>query len=222
MLYNNDYQPKFFFSEYCPQCKAVSRFEKYALNVHFSEQYKIIHSKDKAWCKIIANKCVCCDYLTFDHEKNEKESYSITTTRVYPQEFPADIPQPNMDMPDAVRDLYNEAALIFNSSPRSAAILLRLCLQYLLRSCGFKGTIYKMLEQAKKEKNIDIDIQTIMDACRKLGNKSAHEANQLTDDIKNMKLMFKALNIISSAILTYKREKGELASKLSEAANLPE
>lgn len=207
------------YAEYCPQCNAVSMFKRHYLQPPPRIGHRFQNSSDCLTCAIFANICLCCGYLTFDYVKQGTSVYYQTRTRIYPTAWPHDIPMPNPDMPESIKNIYTEAAQIFEHSPRAAAILLRLCLQELLKSCGFKGSVHKMIEQAKIN-NIDLDIRTMMDACRTLGNKSAHEAQQLVDKIEDMRLIFKALNIITTATHTYQREKSELTTALSKHSEI--
>lgn len=47
----------------------------------------------------------------------------------------------NADMPEAVKALYNEAAIIYNKSPRAACALLRLAVERLCNELGETGSI---------------------------------------------------------------------------------
>lgn len=167
--------------------------------------------------------CSNCGYKSYDLYEpiTDKETHSTKYNfyRLYPVAIPADIPQPNNDMPEGIKNLYNEAALIFDLSPRSAAVLLRLCVQHLLQACGYKGSIHKMLKDAK-EIGTDMDLITMMDACREIGNYSAHEEPELSQEkIKNTRLLFKALNIIVRHYQTWEKEKKEVASQLAPTSS---
>lgn len=173
--------------------------------------------------KLISARCLKCKNVFIDRliEIENASSGTYDLQRIYPPNAPTDIPQPNDDMPEDIKQLYNEAASIFNLSPRSSSILLRLCVQRLLKICGYKGkTINGMLEDAKKA-GVDIDLLTMMNACREIGNFSAHEATNLPQDkLEKTKILFRALNIIVSHHQTWEKNKKE-TSKLLASVQSP-
>lgn len=174
--------------------------------------------------RIILAECAMCHALSYDLYRNEQSILQDGNTyalyKIYPPIANPNIPQPNNDMPEGIKNLYNEAALIFDLSPRSAAVLLRLCVQRLLQACGYKGSIHKMLKDAK-EIGTDMDLITMMDACREIGNYSAHEEPELSQEkIKNTRLLFKALNIIVRHYQTWEKDKKEVASQLAPTSSL--
>ena len=74
-----------------------------------------------------ASKCAHCN----------KWSIWIEDSLVYPVQIIVE--DPNDDMPDEVKELYIESAQVLPTSPRAAAVLLRLGLQILLGAVGGGG-----------------------------------------------------------------------------------
>lgn len=83
------------------------------------------------------------------------------------QEFPDYIPK-------AIRDDYNEAYLIVNSSPKASATLARRCLQGMLRDFWAvkPGRLFDEINQIKEK--VNPQIWDAIEAVRKVGNIGAH------------------------------------------------
>jgi hypothetical protein len=121
------------------------------------------------------------------------------------------VEQPNPDLSDDIKELYNESATILQDSPRAAAALLRLALQLLLKELGGKG------------KNIDDDIATIvsngadtqvqkaMDILRVFGNNSVHPGEiNLNEKSELVVKMFQLVNFVADKKITQKKELDKL------------
>lgn len=77
---------------------------------------------------------------------------------VYPSTGSA--PIPNSDMPDDIKNDYDEARDICLRSPRSACVLLRLCVEKICTRIGAKGSdLNAMIGDLVKEKNLDDEIR---------------------------------------------------------------
>ena len=123
---------------------------------------------------------------------------------VYPQNGSA--PLPNPDMPELIMNDYNEARCVMDRSPRSACVLLRLCVE---KICNEKvdGTgdlnekIGKLVAQG-----LDKRIQDAMDSVRIIGGQAVHSLEMnLRDDVDTATKLFKIVNYISE--WAYSREK---------------
>jgi hypothetical protein len=94
--------------------------------------------------------------------------------------------KPNFDLPDHIKKLFDEARTIVDLSPKGAAAILRLCVQYLCKELGESG------------KNIDQDIATLvskglnplvqksLDVVRVIGNEAVHPGEINLDDNKDI------------------------------------
>ncbi|MFQ7447537.1 DUF4145 domain-containing protein, partial [Intestinibacter bartlettii] len=81
-----------------------------------------------------------------------------------------DTPEPHQNMPDTVKEIYNESREIFSKSPRAAAALLRLGLQILCKELGEKGKDINNDIHKLHEKGLDQRIINSLDIVRVIGN----------------------------------------------------
>jgi len=114
---------------------------------------------------------------------------------------------PNEDMPDSVRTLYNEAASIYNKSPRAACALLRLAVERLCNELGETGKIDTMIGNLVKN-GLPTTVQKALDAVRVIGNKAVHPGQIAfdVDDKSTAETLMKLLNIISERLITEPKE----------------
>ncbi len=126
-------------------------------------------------------------------------------------------PLPNEDMPDEIKEDFNEARQVFPISPRSSAALLRLAIQKLCKHLGYPG----------KDINDDIGkmvanglsplIQQALDAVRVIGNESVHPGKiDLRDDPDTALQLFNLVNFIVQETITKPRQVQEIYSKLPQ------
>ncbi len=135
---------------------------------------------------------------------------------VYPNRGNA--PMPNPDMPEDVKNDYEEAASIYTQSPRGATALLRLAIQKLCVELGGKG------------KNINNDIQTLvanglpdkvqksLDVVRVIGNNAVHPGQIDTDDPEVAGKLFILLNIITDYMVSMPNRIDSMYAELPEGA----
>lgn len=110
-------------------------------------------------------------------------------------------------MPDSVRTLYNEAALIYIKSPRAACALLRLAVERLCNELGETGNIDTMIGNLVK-KGLPTIVQKALDAVRVIGNKAVHpgQISFDVDDKSTAETLMKLLNIITERLITEPKE----------------
>lgn len=113
-------------------------------------------------------------------------------------------PQPNPDLPENIRRDYEEAADIAARSPRSAAALLRLCVQKLCVHFGQPGrNINDDIRALVKSGKIRPMLQQAMDTVRISGNESVHPGElDLTDDSDLVSALFEFVNLIADEAIT--------------------
>lgn len=195
---------------YCPQCQSN--------NQHTTEVLRIPREGYHHASPILKHTCVVCGMETYDYYNKPSSGEKFNLYRLLPQEVPASLPAPNDDLPEPVRDIYLEAAHIFEQSPRAAAVLLRLCIQQLLQHLGFQGTINEMIKQAV-QKGVPEHIQQFMDYVRHQGNAAAHSCDLSLDPEEhrdNAACLFEVINTVATHLITHPRQAQEAYNKLPE------
>lgn len=149
--------------------------------------------------------CSHCDQLTF--WVSNKIAYP--TTRMFSP--------PNSDLPDEVREVYEEAANIANQSPRSACALLRLAIEMLLKDLGETGSINDSIGNLVK-KGLDVRIQKALDIVRVTGNEAVHPGEIDFSDETDVGMLFELINVIAESLISQPKRIQDLYNKLPEKA----
>ncbi|MGE4494936.1 MAG: DUF4145 domain-containing protein [Methanosarcina sp.] len=132
---------------------------------------------------------------------------------IYP--FLSVAPFPYDDMPSDVKEDFLEARNVVEISPRSAASLLRLALQKLMKHLGQEGKdINKDIGELVK-KGLSVKIQEALDSLRVYGNEAVHPGEiDLKDDRETALKLFNLLNIIVHDMIIQPKEIEELFNRL--------
>ena len=147
--------------------------------VHLNEIYSKFY--------IYNSDFIFCDYC-------KKFSIWIDKKMVYPQISLA--PLPAEDMPDSVKNLYNEARAICNQSPRGACSLLRLAIQILIKEIGENEKNLNKAIGNLVTKGLPKKIQKAFDTVRIIGNNAVHPGTiDLKDNLKIVHRLFKLVNL---------------------------
>ena len=134
---------------------------------------------------------------------------------VYPNEK-IDI-QPNQDMPENVKVLFDEAREIVSGSPRGAAALLRLSIQYLCIELGKKGNNLDADIASLVTKGLNPVVQKSLDVLRVIGNNSVHPGKIYLEDQKATAIeLFSLVNIICEQMISQPKKVEELFDRLPE------
>lgn len=121
---------------------------------------------------------------------------------IYP--FIGAFPPVNEDLPNNVKEIYNEATCIANQSSRAACALLRLAVEMLLKHLGEireNDSISKGIENLVK-KGLDSQIQQALDIVRVTGNHAVHPGGIVFDDTTDVQALFDLVNIIAEEFIT--------------------
>lgn len=113
---------------------------------------------------------------------------------VYPDRSNA--PRPNPDMPVEVQADYQEAASIYNKSPRGAAALLRLAIQKLMVHLGQPGKNINEDIASLVASGLPIQIQQALDVVRVTGNNAVHPGKLDANDSHIAEQLFPLVNVI--------------------------
>lgn len=123
------------------------------------------------------------------------------------------------DMPAAIVDDFNEAALIVEKSPRGAAALLRLCIQKLLPELGVQNDNLNAAIGDLVRKGLDTKIQKALDVVRVIGNNAVHPGQIDMKDNKATALhLFALVNVIVAAMISTKKQIDQLYEGLPAGA----
>ena len=113
--------------------------------------------------------------------------------------------EPNPDMPEEVKQLYNEAGLIYNKSPRAACALLRLAIDRLCNELGENDRdINKNIGELVK-KGLPVSVQQALDV-----GQIAFDV----DEIGTATMLMHLLNIIVSRMISEPKEISGLYDQL--------
>ena len=126
-------------------------------------------------------------------------------------------PPANSDLPDSVKEIYEEAASIANQSPRAACALLRLAIEMLLKDLGEAGTINDGIKNLVK-KGLDERIQQALDIVRVTGNNAVHPGEIDFNDSTDVQMLFGLINLIADALITQPKQVAEMYNRLPETA----
>ena|GEM_PF-1438795 len=127
--------------------------------------------------------------------------------------FPKNINKPHQDMPQEIRDIYTEAAEVSHRSPRSAAALLRLCLEKLLEFLKING---RDLNEKIGNSNFPAKILKACDAVRVRGNDAVHPREiQFNDREETVSTLFYLINYIVEMQITLPNKAEEVFNTLT-------
>lgn len=193
----------------CPHCNTLSQMD---IGKHhfkndeastFRNGYASIYFKNE----VIIHRCQCCG----------KKVLWIDNTYIYPDIIAEEA---NPDMPEPVKQLYNEAALIYNKSPRAACALLRLAID---RLCNELGEIDRDINNnigALVKKRLSPEVQQALDIVRVVGNKAVHPG-QIAFDVDNTEtaiMLMQLLNIITERMIAEPKKISSLFQNLPQSA----
>jgi hypothetical protein len=186
----------------CPHCSAIAHqswIEVYVYN-EYSNNFGTIEC---IWISECGNPN--CD----------KRCIWVNEKLVYPGLSTA--PFPGEDMPLDVKEDFLEAREVIEISPRSAAALLRLALQKLMKHLGQEGKdINKEIGELVKN-GLPVKIKLALDSLRVYGNEAVHPGEiDLKDDRETALKLFKLLNIIVHDMITQPKEIEELFNRLPQ------
>ena len=125
----------------------------------------------------------------------------------------------NPDMPKSVKQLYDEAGLIYNKSPRAACALLRLAVDRLCNELGETDRDINKNIGALVEKGLPKSIQQALDVVRVVGNKAVHpgQIEFDVDDKGTATMLMHLLNIIVQRMISEPKEINTLYQGLPES-----
>ena len=187
----------------CPHCNTISQMEHD--QHHFqSDICRTSHGVDII-NRLMIHRCQCCG----------RKIIWIDEKYIYPDIIAE---KANDDMPVSVKQLYNEAAWIYNKSPRAACALLRLAIDRLCNELGETDRDINKNIGALVQKGLPQIVQQALDVERVIGIKAVHPG-QIEFDVDNKDtaiMLMHLLNVITSRMITEPNKIDDLFQKLPE------
>ncbi len=135
------------------------------------------------------------------------QKFSIWIDREMIYSLSSTAPLPIEEMPQSVKELYNEARDIFNKSPRGACALLRLAVETLIKELGEDTENLNKAIGNLVKKGLPEDIQKALDIIRVTGNKAVHPGKiSKEDDSQTVESLFILVNLICEKMITDKNK----------------
>lgn len=196
-------------SFHCPHCGVLSQ-QTWSNNIHciytrvlpngstLNADYVLEYTQTA--------KCGHCDDISF----------WVKQKMVYP--LTGNVEMANQDLPEDIKNDYNEAKNIVNISPRGASALLRLAVQKLCIHLGEKGTNINDDIKSLVKKGLPQAMQQALDSVRVIGNNAVHPGTiDLNDKIEIAYALFGFVNIICEVLISQPKKIQEFYEK-----NIPE
>ena len=182
----------------CPHCQTLSLMR---FLLHSFEEDNFFHNM------LTIARCYSCG----------KKIIWIDNEYIYPNIVAEEV---NPDLPTSVKQLYNEAGLIYNQSPRAACALLRLAIDRLCNELGETDRDINKNIGALVEKGLPKKIQQALDIVRVVGNKAVHPGTIAfdVDDIDTAKSLMRLINMIGQSMITDPNEIDKMYNQLPESA----
>lgn len=189
----------------CPHCNTLSqmRCDKH----HFdSDKYRTRMNELLISNELTIHRCQCCG----------RKILWIDDTYIYPDIVSEEA---NPDMPNSVKQLYNEAALISNKSPRAACALLRLAVDKLCLELGETDRDINKNIGALVKRGLSQYVQQALDIVRVVGNKAVHPGQIAfdVDDYATATMLMHLLNMIVTRMISEPNEINCLYQGLPES-----
>ena len=146
----------------------------------------------------------------------KKKTIWIDNIYAYPDEVAEEA---NSDMPETVRQLYNEAGLIYNKSPRAACALLRLAIDKLCNELGESDRDINKNIGALVKKGLPQSVQQALDIVRVVGNKAVHPGQIAfdVDDKGTAIALMKLVNMITERMISEPKEINSMFEQLPDS-----
>jgi len=187
----------------CAHCHVYSHQEWYFLRASESQDGYGQQLERKSF-KV--SYCARCQGTTIWYKENI----------IFPQN--SIIEPANPDLPVDIIDDYNEAANVLNLSPRSAAALLRLCIQKLCKHLGEPGNNINNDIKNLVAKGLPPKVQEALDSVRVIGNESVHPGElNLNDNREVANMLFKLVNFIATKLISEPKEIDEIYGSLPQS-----
>jgi Domain of unknown function (DUF4145) len=165
----------------CPYCRAFASQMWLLLQNKFAGNDPFHNSVGSYWL----SRCNRCNKIAVWHDG----------VMLIPNIVTAEPPHP--EMPEGIKADFEEARAVLQKSPRSAAALLRLCVQKLCVELGEPGQNINDDIASLVKKGLPVEVQQSLDIVRVVGNEQVHPGQlDLRDDPALASELFALVNFI--------------------------
>ena len=193
----------------CPHCKITSQQKWAHIQIEteeFENNFAITPYVEEAE---IGEPAIYTSWCLHCREASLWESEKI----VYP---PTGIfPPPHEDLPEDIKEIYNEAGSIANISPRAACALFRVAIEMLLNHIGKEGNINNNIKKLVQE-GLHPKFQKILDILRVTGNNAVHPGTINFDDTTSIVSFYEWINMVTDILITQPAEIERIYDNLPE------
>ena len=168
----------------CPHCGVLARHYKWGFNLDMPNNQALYQEPNILAAPLKISVCENCG----------ANCLWVGEQYVHPDRGNA--PRQNPDMPSEVQADYEEAARIYNKSPRGAAALLRLAIQKLMVHLGQPGKNINDDIAALVASGLPSQIQQALDVVRVTGNNAVHPGLLDANDSHIAEQLFPLVNVI--------------------------
>ena len=182
----------------CPFCNAFA-------DQHWSPLTYLNENSAYGGTDYVTSKCISCRRLAIWYNKQ----------MIYPDMIIA--PLPNPDMPDDIKNDFEEARTISTKSSRGSSALLRLCVEKLCIHLGEQSGDLNTKIGNLVSRGLRPEIQQSLDAVRVIGNETVHPATlDIRDDPEIANTLFALVNLIVQTMITDPRKAQEIFDKIPQ------
>ena len=191
----------------CPHCGTLSLMRNEYIGYNGPDAVSMSQRRGPGFEYVIIASCLHCKGKTI----------WINDQYVYPDIVAEEA---NPDMPEPVKQLYNEAGLIYNKSPRAACALLRLAIDRLCNELGENDRDINKNIGALVKKGLPQSVQQALDVVRVVGNKAVHPGQIAfdVDDKETAIALMKLVNLITVRMITEPKEIHSMFEQLPDSA----
>ena len=198
-------------SKYYPPRYKSDSFHCSYCQVFASQEWSDIVPYDSEYVDVICIEKTNVEVSICSYCKNS--TFWLEEKIIYPPTRTA--PPVNSDLPDDIKQVYDEAAAIADQSPRAACALLRLVVEMLMEHLGETGGINQSIGNLVK-KGLDPKVQQSLDIVRITGNNAAHPGEIVFDDTTDVQGLFNLINVIAGVLITQPKQTKALYDGLPE------
>lgn len=187
----------------CPSCGSFAQQTWFGRPDAINESmHRILHDRGLATAR-----CEAC----------RAESVWLWEEMIWPDVTTS--PEPSEDMPEPVREVYEEARSVAGRSPRAAAALLRLSIQLLCKELDCASPNLSDAIGELVARGLRTEVQRALDAVRVIGNNAVHPGEiQVDADPDLLPALFASINLICEQVITERRQTDSLFELIPQGA----